>query len=63
MAARGTGRAGHRWAALLGGITIASVLVSAYALAHKTFPGQGLFIFGDYQEDNQLQAALRAVLE
>jgi hypothetical protein len=30
---------------------------------HKTFPGQGLFIFGDYQEDNQLQAALRAVLE
>jgi hypothetical protein len=29
----------------------------------KTFPGQGLFIFGDYQEDNQLQAALRAVLE
>jgi C-terminal peptidase prc len=29
----------------------------------KTFPGQGLFIFGDYQEDNQLQAALRTVLE
>jgi C-terminal peptidase prc len=29
----------------------------------KTFPGQGLFIIGDYQEDNQLQAALRAVLE
>lgn len=30
---------------------------------HKTFPGQGLFIFGDYQEDNQLQAALRSILE
>jgi len=30
---------------------------------HKTFPGQRLFIFGDYQEDNQLQAALRAILE
>lgn len=29
----------------------------------KTFPGQGLLIFGDYQEDNQLQAALRNVLE
>lgn len=32
--------AGHRWTAVLGGITIASIVVSAYALAHKTFPGE-----------------------
>jgi O-antigen ligase len=32
--------AGHRWVALLGGVTIASVAISAYALAHKSFPGQ-----------------------
>jgi len=29
----------------------------------KVFPGQGLFIVGDYQEDNQLQAAIRRLLE
>jgi C-terminal peptidase prc len=29
----------------------------------KPFPGQGSFIFGDFEEDRQLQAALRNVLE
>jgi len=29
----------------------------------KAFPGQGAWILGDYQEDNQLQAAIKAVLE
>jgi C-terminal peptidase prc len=29
----------------------------------KPFPGQGAWILGDYQEDNQLQAALKIVLE
>jgi C-terminal peptidase prc len=29
---------------------------------HKTFPGQGLLVFGDYEEDNQLQSALEIVL-
>ncbi len=29
----------------------------------QTFPGQGYFILGDYQEDNQLQAAIKLVLE
>ena len=32
--------AGHRWMALLGGITMASLAISTYALAHKIFPGQ-----------------------
>ncbi len=30
----------HRWVAVLGGITIAALVISAYALAHKAFPGQ-----------------------
>lgn len=29
----------------------------------QIFPGQGYFILGDYQEDNQLQAAIKVVLE
>jgi C-terminal peptidase prc len=29
----------------------------------RIFPGQGYFILGDYQEDNQLQSAIRRVLE
>ncbi|MSR46580.1 MAG: PDZ domain-containing protein [Planctomycetes bacterium] len=29
----------------------------------QIFPGQGYFILGDYQEDNQLQAAIKSVLE
>jgi len=30
----------HRWAALIGGVTFAAVIVSGYALLHKTFPAQ-----------------------
>ncbi len=41
----------HRWAALLGGITIAALLISAYALAHKVFPGR--------LEPNEVYARLR----
>ena len=29
----------------------------------QTFPGQGYFVLGDFQEDNQLQAAIKVVLE
>jgi len=29
----------------------------------QTFPGQGYFVLGDFQEDNQLQAAIKIVLE
>jgi tetratricopeptide (TPR) repeat protein len=30
----------HRWSALLGGLTLACIVVSAWALAHKAFPSQ-----------------------
>ncbi len=41
----------HRWTALLTGVTLASIVVSAYALAHKAFPGT--------LEPNEIYARLR----